>query len=68
MIHEYFQVTGTHETLLDFSDFSDLKGIKLPRDDGLRFDTKWDEVLLSIHEMPSDTYSGKLVQNTASRV
>ena len=65
MIYEYFQVTGTHETLLDFSD---LKGIKLRGDDG------WDLIQSGMKscclstEMPSDTYSGKLVQNTASRV
>ena len=52
MIYEYFRVTGTHETLLGFSD---LMGAALRRDDVRGFDTKLDEVLLSNHEMPSDS-------------
>ena len=52
MIYEYFRVTGTHETLLAFCD---LMGGTLRRDHVRGFDTKWDEVLLSNHEMPSDS-------------
>ena len=49
MIHEYFRVTGTHESILDFTY---LMGVTLRGDDVLGFDTRSDEVLLSIHEMP----------------
>ena len=49
MIHEYFRVTGTHESILDFTD---LMGATFRGDDALGFDTRSDEVLLSIHEMP----------------
>ena len=52
VIYEYFQMTGTHETLLDFTD---LTGGKLRGDDVLGFDTNWNEVLLSIYEMPPDS-------------
>ena len=52
MIYEYFRATGTHETLVDVSD---LMGVTLRGNDVLGFDTKWDEVLLSVHEMPSDS-------------
>ena len=51
MIYGYFQVTGTHKILLDFSD---LMGVTLRGDDVLGFDTRWDEVLLSTHEAQSD--------------
>ena len=52
MIYEYFQVTGNHETFLDFSD---QMGATSRGDDLLGFDTRWDEVLLSLHEVPSDS-------------
>ena len=51
MNYEYFWVTGTHETILDFSG---LMGVALRGDDVLGFDTRWDVVLLSTHEVPSD--------------
>ena len=51
LIHEYFRATGTCETILDFCD---LMEATLCGDDVLGFDTRWDEVLLSIHEVPSD--------------
>ena len=42
MIYEYFRVTGTHETIIDFSD---LISVTLRGDDVQVFDTRWDEVL-----------------------
>ena len=51
MIYEYFLVTGTHEAVLDFSD---LFRMTLRGGDVQGFDTKWSEVLLSTHEVPSD--------------
>ena len=50
-MYEYFGVTGTHESILDFTD---LMGTTFRGDDVLGFDTRSDEVLLSIHEMLPD--------------
>ena len=52
MIYEYCRVTGTHGPLLDFSH---LMRVTLRGDDVLSLDTRQDEVLFSIHEMPSDS-------------
>ena len=52
MVHEYFWVTGTHETILHFSD---LVSVTLHGDDVQYFDTRWDEVLLSAQDVPSDS-------------
>ena len=49
--HEHFRVTGTHVAILDYSD---LLGKTLQGDDVERFDSRWDEVLLSIQRAPSD--------------
>ena len=51
MIYENFRATGNHETILDFSD---LFKVTLRGDDVLGFDTRWDELLLSTDEVPSD--------------
>ena len=51
MIYDYFRVTGAHDTVLDFTD---LFSVTLRDDNVLEFDTKWDEVLLSMSEIPSD--------------
>ena len=48
MIHEYFKVKGTQEAVLDYSD---LFGMMLHDDDVQGFDTRWDEVLLSIRKV-----------------
>ena len=45
MINDYFQVTGAHDTVLDYAD---LFTITLRNDDVQEFDTRWDEVLLSM--------------------
>ena len=52
MIYEYFWVTGTHETILEFSD---LMGVTVRADDVLGFYTTWDAVPLSTHEVPSES-------------
>ena len=52
MTYEYFLVSGTQETPLDFSD---LMEVTVRGDDVLGFDTQWDDVLLSTHEVPSDS-------------
>ena len=51
MIYEHFRVTGTHVAILNYSD---LFCISLLGDGAQSFDTRWDEVLLSIHQVPSD--------------
>ena len=51
MIYDYFRVTGAHDTVLDYAD---LFSVTL-RDDGVQeFDTRWDEVLLSMSKILSD--------------
>ena len=51
MIYKHIRVTGTHETVLDFSD---LFSITLSGDDVQGYDTRWDEVLFSTHDVPAD--------------
>ena len=51
MIYNYFRVTGAHDTVLDYAD---LFSITLRNDDVQDFDTRWDEILLSMTKIPSD--------------
>ena len=51
MIYDYFRVTGAHDTVLDYVD---LFSITLRNDDVQDFDTRWDEILLSMTKIPSD--------------
>ena len=51
MIHDYVRVTGAHDTVLDYAD---LFSITLRDDDVQDFDTRWDEILLSITKIPLD--------------
>ena len=51
MIYDYFRVVGAHDAVLDYADFS----LLLFYDDNVQeFDTRWDEVLLSMSKIPSD--------------
>ena len=51
MIYDYFQVTGAHDTVLEYADsFS----VTLRDDNVQEFDARWDEVLLSMSKIPSD--------------
>ena len=51
MIYDYFRVTGAHDTVLDYADLFSVT----VRDDNVQdFDTRWDEVLLSMSKIPSD--------------
>ena len=52
--------TDSSESILEFSD---LMSVTLRGDDVQGFSTRWDEVLLSTEDVPSDTISGKLLQN-----
>ena len=45
MIYDYFRVTGAHDTVLDYAD---LFSVTLHDDNIQEFDTRWDEVLLSM--------------------
>ena len=51
MAHDYFRLTGAHDTVLDYADFFT---ITLRNDNFQDFDTRWDEVLLSMLKIPSD--------------
>ena len=51
MIYDYLKISGTSEALLDFND---LLRVQLKSDNVQGFDTKWDEVLLSMTEVPDE--------------
>ena len=51
MIYNYFRVTGAHNAVLDYAD---LFSVTLHDDNIQEFDTRWDEVLLSMSKIPSD--------------
>ena len=51
MIYDHFRVTGAHDTVLDDAD---LFNISLRSDDVQDFDTRWDEILLSMTKIPPD--------------
>ena len=57
MICEYFRVTGAHEAVRGYSD---LFRITLHGDDIRIFDTRWDEVSLSISEVPNEPFSTQI--------
>ena len=51
MIYDYFRVTGAHDTVLDYAE---LFSVTLHDDNIQEFDTRWDEVPLSMSKIPSD--------------
>ena len=51
MTDDYFRVTGARDTVLDYADFF---SVTLRQDSVQEFDTRWDEVLLSVSKIPSD--------------
>ena len=51
MIYDYFRVTGARDTVLDYAD---LFSVTLRNDSVQEFDTRWDEILLSMTKVPSD--------------
>ena len=51
MIYNHFRVTGAHDTVLDYAD---LCSFSLRNDDVQDFDTRWDEILLSMTKIPPD--------------
>ena len=51
MIYDYFRVTGSHDSV---ENYADLFTISLRNDDIQEFDSKWDGILLSMTQTPSD--------------
>ena len=51
MIYDYFRVTGTHDSV---ENYTDLFTIVLRHDDIQEFDSKWDGILLSMTKIPHD--------------
>ena len=51
MIHDYFRVTAAHDTVLDYAN---LFTITLRNDDVQEFDTRWEEILSSMNQIPLD--------------
>ena len=51
MIYDYFRVTGANDTVLDYTD---LFSVGLRNDAVQEFDTRWDEILLSLTKIPPD--------------
>ena len=51
MVHDHFRVTGAHDTVLDYAV---LFFVTLHDDNVQEFDTRWDEVLLTVSQIPSD--------------
>ena len=51
MIYDYFRVTSARDTVLDYAD---LFSVTLRNDGVQEFDTRWDEILLSMTKVPSD--------------
>ena len=52
MIYDYFRVIGAHDTVIDFAD---LFSVTLHGNKFQEFDARWDEVLLSMSKIPSDS-------------
>ena len=51
MIYDYFRVIGAHDTVLHYADLFSV----IHHDDYLQeFDTRWDEIQLSMTKIPSD--------------
>ena len=59
MIYDYFRVAGAHDTVLDYAD---LFTSTLRDDDVQEFDTRWDDVLLSVTKIPPDDVLESLYQ------
>ena len=51
LIYDYFRVTGSHDSV---ENYADLFTIGLRNDDIQEFDLKWDGILLSMTQIPSD--------------
>ena len=66
LIYEYFRVTGANDSV---ENCADLFTVVLRNDDIQEFDTKWDEILLSMTKIPpDDILEGLYVQIKSTRV
>ena len=57
MIYDHFRVTGAHDTVLDYAN---LFSVTLHDDNIQEFDTRWDEIPVSMSQTPSDDVSESL--------
>ena len=66
LIYEYFRVTGANDSV---ENYADLFTVVLRHDDIQEFDLKWEEILLSMTQIPSDDILESLykIQNTRAR-
>ena len=51
LIYEYFRVTGANDSV---ENYAELFTVVLQNDNIQEFDTKWDEILLSMTQIPTD--------------
>ena len=51
LLYEYFRVTGANDSV---ENYADLCTVDIRNDDIQEFDSKWDEILLSMTQIPSD--------------
>ena len=51
LIYEYFRVTGANDSV---ENYADIFTVALRNDDIQEFDSNWDEILLSVAQIPSD--------------
>ena len=65
IIYDYFRMTGAHDTVLDYAD---LFSVTLRDDNVQEFDTRWDEVWLSMSKDTIWWCLGKSVQIEDTRV
>ena len=57
LIYEYFRVTGANDSV---ENYADLFTVVLRNEDIQELDSKWDEILLSMTQIPSDDIFGSL--------
>ena len=65
LIYEFFRVTGANDSV---ENYADLFTIVLRNDDIQEFDSKWDGILLSMKQNPSDDILEGIVQIKNTRV
>ena len=65
LIYKYFWVTGANDSV---ENCADLFPVALRNDNIQEFDTKWDEILLSMTQIPTDDILQKFVQMKNTRV
>ena len=65
LIYEYIRVTGANDSV---ENYADLFTVVLRNDDIQEFDSKWDEILLSMMQIPSDDFLEGLYKLGITRV